>query len=205
MPADPIRLQELLDDFRVDEVLSLVTVEEIAQAWLSYHARQHIPGVEDDDQDWWAVELLMDPRFSADEERIRTTLDLLIERAPSDEVLGVAAAGPLEDFLSADEDRLRWVERRAEESLRFREALQRVWVSDLPLDAFMRIEQASGTELARRNENVVIDVVPGDLPGTVHIQRNGVTVEEIETEPDQVDAMIERLRRSLPPESPPLG
>ncbi len=205
MPADPMHLQELLDSFRVDQLLSLVTLEEIVQAWCQYQTRPHIAGVEDEDPDWWAVELLMDSRFQSDEQRLRATLDLLIERAPDDDVLAVAAAGPLEDFLSLPkEDRLRWVEERAVESPRFRQALQRVWVWNLPGDALARIEQAAGAPLARPDETVVIEIVPGDLPGTVHIKRNGETVDEIETEPDGVAAMIDLIRRTVPShEDPP--
>ena len=206
MQADPTHLQELLDSFRVEELLSLVTLEEIVQAWCQYQMRPHIPGVEDEDPDWWAVELLMDSCFQSDEQRLRTTLDLLIDRAPNDDVLAVAAAGPLEDFLRADEDRLRWIERHAEESPRFRQALQRVWVWNLPSDAFARIEQAAGAPLARPDETVVVEVVPGDLSGTVHIKRNGETVDEIETEPSGVEAMINLVRRNIPSqEDPPSG
>jgi hypothetical protein len=203
MPADPKHLQELLDNFQVDELLSLVTLEEIADAWCRYQTRPHVSGVEDEDPDWWAVELLMDSHFHADEQRVRTTLDLLIERAQDDDVLGVAAAGPLEDFLTADEDRLRWIEQRAAESLRFRQALRHVWVWRLPSEAFARIEEAAGQPLARPEGDVVIEVVPGDLPGTVHIKRNGVTVDELETEPDHVEATIDLLRRSIPSQEAP--
>jgi hypothetical protein len=208
MQADPKHLQELLDSFRVDQLLSLVTLEEIAQAWCRYQTRPHIPGAEDEDPDWWAIELLMDSRFQSDEQRLRTTLDLLIELAPNDDVLGVAAAGPLEDFLKAfpEENRLRWVEQRAVESDRFRQALQWVWVWNLPPDAFARIEEAAGAPLTRPDETVVIEVVPGDLPGTVHIKRNGETVDEIETEPNGVEAMINLIRRNIPSqEDPPSG
>ena len=49
MNADPKQLQELLDDFRIDELLSLVSLEEIAAAWCGYHTRPHISGIEDED------------------------------------------------------------------------------------------------------------------------------------------------------------
>jgi hypothetical protein len=197
--ADPKQLEELLDNDRVDELLALVTIEEIADAWCRYQLRPHIDGVEDEDPDWWAVELLMTGSYlDTDERRVRAVLDLVIDRAPDDDVLAVAAAGPLEDFvMEADEDRLQWIERRAEESARFRQALQRVWVWRLPPALFARVERAAGTPLARPDEDVVIEVVPGDLPGTVHIKRNGVTVDEMETEPDEVEGMIDLLRRFI--------
>jgi hypothetical protein len=197
MPADPKHLQELLDDFRVDELLSLVTLEEIADAWCRYQTRPQIAGVQDEDPDWWAVELLMDSDFLSDERRVRQTLILLINQAPSEDVLGVVAAGPLENFVAEDEDRLSWIEEQAKESPRFRGALQRAYLWHLPAQAFARLEQAAGGELPRPSEGVVIEIAAGDLPGTIHIRRNGIIVEEIETEPDQVDGMIDRLRRHL--------
>jgi hypothetical protein len=95
MQADPGQLQELLDDFRVDELLALVTLEEIADSWCRYQGRPHINGVEDEDPDWWAVELLMDSCFLSDEQRLRSTLDLLLERAEDEGAFGAFAAGPL--------------------------------------------------------------------------------------------------------------
>ena len=96
----------------MDELLSLVALEEIADAWCRYQNRFHIDGVEDEDRDLWAVELLMDHSFWSEESRVRAILDLLIDRAPDDDVLGIVAADPLEDFVkSADEAQLRWIER----------------------------------------------------------------------------------------------
>jgi len=197
MTADPKHLQELLTGFRVDELLPLVTLEEIADAWCRYQTRPHITGVEDEDPDWWAVELVMDSRFGAEEPRLRGILNLLIDRAPDDKVLSVVAAGPLEDFITTDEDRLRWIERRADESPRFREALRGVWVWELPPDTFARVERAAGAPLARPKADVVVDVVPGELPGTVHITRDGETAAELETEPGGVEAMIDLIKRYL--------
>ncbi len=44
---------------------------------------------------------------------------------------------------------------------------------------------------------VVIELVPGDLPGTVHIKRDGATVDDIETEPNDVEGMIDLLRHRV--------
>lgn len=49
MAPDPERLQQLLDDFRIDELLSLVTLEEIADAWCRYQMHPHVDGVEDEE------------------------------------------------------------------------------------------------------------------------------------------------------------
>ena len=128
MEADPRELEELVLEGQVAKLLSLVTLEQVAAAWCGYHARTHFPGVEDDDPDWWAVDLLLSGEFWSDELRVRTVIDLLVERAPDDRVLGGVGAGPLEDFISDNEDRLVWIEGRAAASARFREALGHVWI-----------------------------------------------------------------------------
>jgi hypothetical protein len=190
-------LVELIMFDDLDELFSLVTLEEAATAWCNYTSRTHIPGVEDEDPDYWASFLLTDPDFSDDDGRMRQILDLLVDRAPTDEVLEVVGAGPLEDFVKGyTDDRLAWIEQRAAESPRFRLALTKVWIWSLSPDVFARVEQAAGVPLARASADVQLDIVPGDLPGTVHITVNGVTVSELETEPEFVDSTIERLKDS---------
>ncbi|HEY3550835.1 MAG TPA: hypothetical protein VGK69_07270 [Gaiellaceae bacterium] len=180
MAPDPERLQQLLDDFRIDELLSLVTLEEIADAWCRYQMHPHVDGVEDEDPDWWAVELLMTSELWSDEARLRTTLDLIIDRADEEGIFGVFAAGPLEDFAKDyNEDRLVWIEARAGASSRFRDALRRIWVWSLPPEVFGRIERAAGAPLPVPKERVEIDAVPGELPGTIQITKDGVVVDEV--------------------------
>jgi hypothetical protein len=207
MTPDPKRLEQLMDEFRVDEPLALVTLEEIADAWCRYQTRPHIDGVEDEDPDWWAVELLMDSTFESDEARVRAVLDLILDRADQEEVFGVFAAGPLEEFVKdCDEDRLVWIEKRAAESSRFREALQRIWIWPLPPEVFERVERAAGAPLPVPREHVEIDAVPGELPGTVQITRDGVVVDEIDELEDEaaefadlLKYMIEQARNKQPP------
>ena len=92
----------------------------------------------------------MDADSWPDEARIRSVITLIVERSENDEVLEVAGAGPLEDFVkSYTEDRLAWIERSAGESLRFRKALQNVWIWRVaPPDVFARVERAAGAPLA---------------------------------------------------------
>jgi hypothetical protein len=201
MAPDSKRLEELILYGKVDEALSLVTLEEIADAWCRYQTRPHVVGVDDDDPDWWAVELLMVGGFWSDELRVRAVLDLLVDRAQDDDVIEVVGAGPLEDFVKDyDEDRLVWIERRAASSARFRQALAHVWIWSLEPDVFARVERAAGVPLARPDASEVVrtEIVPGDLPGTIHIKRNGLTVAEIESDPEHVDDMIELLKQHSP-------
>jgi hypothetical protein len=193
MAADPRELEELIMEGQIARLLSVVTLEEVADAWCSYHTRTHFPGVEDDDSDWWAVDLLLDGEFWSDELRVRTVINLLVERARDDRVLAVVGAGPLEDFISDDEDRLIWIERRAAASARFRDALRHVWISKLGPNVFARVERAAGEELARPSNKV--EVVPGELPGTIHVKVNGELVQETETDVEHVEKLVRHLRR----------
>jgi len=191
MAADSQRLEKLIILGEIQKVLSEFTLEEVADAWCRYQARPHLAGFEDDDPDWWGVFLLTDPDFWTDELRVRTVIDLLVERATGDEVLGAIGAGPLEDFISDDEHGLVWIEQRAAASDRFREALRHVWIWRLSPEAFERIELAAGQELARPANEV--EIVPGDLSGTVHVKVNGETALEFETDHDRVDDLIDIL------------
>ncbi len=57
---------------------------------------------------------------------MQAILDRILEQADSEDVFGMFAAGPLEAFIEDAESRLEWIERRAAESPRFKEALSRV-------------------------------------------------------------------------------
>lgn len=129
------------------------------------------------------------------ESRHRALLDLLVDRVPNDHVLGVVGADPLEDFINAAEDRLAWIEQRAASSARFKETLAAVWIWHLPSDAFERVERAAGVPLVQSHGDANLDIVLGDLPGTIHITNDGITVSEIETEPDRVPYMIEFFKK----------
>lgn len=197
MDADPEHFVELLDNFRVDELLALVTLEEIADAWCAFQLRYDSHEITDEDPDWWSVELLMDSTFMSDEARLRAVLDLILDRATEEAIFGVFAAGPLEDFVSGyDDDRLAWIEQRAAESPRFRQALQRIWIWSLPPEVFARVERAAGAPLAVPTGEVELDVVPGELPGTVQITRNGAIVDEIDGL-DDVDAFAAFLKGQM--------
>jgi hypothetical protein len=94
MSVDPAYLEELVDSNEFDRLFELVTVEESAQTWCSYQQREH-DNDEEFDPDWWAVQLMMDIE---QEDRRRELLARIVALAPNDNVLGVAGAGPLEDF-----------------------------------------------------------------------------------------------------------
>ena len=124
----------------------------------------------EEDPDEWAILLILHPDLP--EDRYREMLIRVVELAPDDEVLGVAGAGPLEDFAAgcgewtgryeiagvdlpeivrntgAEEDRLHWVEQQAAASEKFRKALGHVWVKNhLDAATVARLERAAGVEL----------------------------------------------------------
>jgi hypothetical protein len=143
---DPRLLEDLLTEGRADEVLSMVSLRETAEAWCRYHTRPHTDG-EEFDPDWWAVDLLRGSNFADDTARFREAILLTVEVAPSDEVLAVIGATFLEVVVWGGEDWLQWIERAASESARFRTALANVWIEELGPDAFLRIQAAAQTEL----------------------------------------------------------
>lgn len=197
MAADREQLNELALDRDLNALLELFTLEDIADTWCRYQARPHIYEVDEEDPDEWAMLLLADIDGIEDEPNVRALLDLLVERAPNDDVVEMVGASPLEAFIKGhDEDRLVWIEQRAATSARFRQALARVWIWSLAPDVFARVERAAGVALNRATDDV-IDIVAGDLPGTIHVTRNGFTVSEIETEPEFVNDTIARLKRDL--------
>jgi len=101
------------------------------------------------DFDFWAWETVMDLVKNAPVEAWPLILDL-VEKAPDDKVLGVIAAGEIEDFIMAHApafiDR---IEAEARSNGRFKEALAGVWIMRLQPDLFDRVEKAAGVPLRR--------------------------------------------------------
>jgi hypothetical protein len=131
----------LLEDLRIDEVLQIVTPQEVAETWMRYQ-RDH------QESDRWADWLWMERTWWADEARVRDGILRLVELAVSEEDYCDIAASILEDFATDDESRLDWIERQAAASDRFRLAMRDMWVWRLPDQAFRRVERAAGVELA---------------------------------------------------------
>src|SRR6266508_2262139 len=109
-------MQRLLDEFRVTEVFERATLREIAEAWCAYQATK-------DDQYSWAVELMWTDAYLSDRTRREQLIELIVEVAPTDDVLGIAGAGPLEDAIYDADECVAWLEARASKSSRFRQAL----------------------------------------------------------------------------------
>ena len=143
MPYDAGEMQRLLDEFREAEVFERASLREIAKAWCAYQATK-------DDQYWWAVALLWTDAYLGDRTRREQLIELIVEVAPTDDVLGIAAAGPLEDAIYDADECVAWLEGRTTSSSRFRQALGQVWIwRQVSPERFAQIERATGRPLAR--------------------------------------------------------
>src|ERR1700704_2314712 len=103
------RLEAMTRDARLDDFLAEVSLAEIAEAWVCYTSRSADSSYDDD---WWAIEFWLSRGLGYQREDVaREGLLALVAAAP-DELLGHVGAGPFEDFICADEDRIAWIERQ---------------------------------------------------------------------------------------------
>jgi hypothetical protein len=151
------QVQRLVEEEKLGELLSLVALEEVADAWWRYMVRSQAlqsqgRSAADDrwenDPDSWAIRLWFGNAIHEREDTVRQFLRLLAERAPVEGDLRDLGAGPVEDFVCDDEERLLWIEEEAARSPNFRKALANVWVWQLPPEVFLRLEGAAGAPLA---------------------------------------------------------
>jgi hypothetical protein len=136
-------LDGLAADERVDEVLRLVSKQEIAETWMRYHREKR-------DSDWWAVHLWMTKPWWSDEARVRDGIIRLVDLAETEDDFAIIAAAVMEVFVCDDVSRLHWIERQAASSEAFRRAMRTIWVWELPDRAFRRMERAAGVRLLDR-------------------------------------------------------
>lgn len=144
MPFDPSQLEIVLPE-DAERIFESVSLHEIAEAWCAYQ-------VTSDDRYWWAVCVMWSEPYLENRDRRERLIELLVEAAPNDDVLGVAAAGPLEDAIYDADECVAWLEARARNSPRFKQALGMVWIwNQVSTERFARIERAAGTALPRPN------------------------------------------------------
>jgi len=94
---------------------------------------------------WWAVEKFMSPLpdGTSSEDCWVTILEVL-SRKPPDSVLGVLAAGPLEDLIDYyGPEFIERIETEARRNASFRHLLGGVWESSTP-DVWARVQKAQG-------------------------------------------------------------
>lgn len=142
MSFDPSQLDVSREE-HVAEIFWRLSLDEIAQAWCDYHLTE-------DERYWWAVSLMWSDTYLSERGRREKLIERLIEVAPNDDVLGVAAAGPLEDAIYDSDECVSWLEARATASQRFRQALGEAWIwRAVSPERFARIERAARRPLPR--------------------------------------------------------
>ena len=141
-------LEALVLDERLDQLFTMVTFDDVAAAWCRYHESKN-SAIEDKDPNWWAVNLFFTQEIFRRGDLYRALLLKIVEHA-SDAVLGDIGAGPLENFVSDDEDDLRWLEQECSTNPGFRKALSGVWCDTFVSEATMRrLDAAAGTPVGR--------------------------------------------------------
>ena len=146
-------LEHLAETDAIDALLDLVSLTDIADALLTYYRSQE--QMHDGTRDrataavtQWAQAVSCSTTWWGDRHRIRTWLDLLIERATSDWELAMVAAGPLGDFVRNDPDELRWLEERLRRSAAYRRTIRHAWIwNQVPAAVLERFEQLAGVPL----------------------------------------------------------
>jgi uncharacterized protein DUF6869 len=142
MTFDPSQL-EMVETEDAERIFEAFSLTEIAEAWFAYQMTK-------DDRYWWAADLMWSDPYLHDRDRRERFVELLIETAPNEDLLGSAAAGPLEDAIYDADECVSWLEDRAANSARFRQALGMVWIAgQVSAERFARIEQAAGRALPR--------------------------------------------------------
>jgi hypothetical protein len=140
-------LAALVDEKRLDDLLAAATLDDVAEAWACFVERNANTS---EDPDWWAVEFWLSSGLAFDREDVARAGLLALVAAVPDDLLAHVGAGPLENFIEPDTDRLDWIERQAAMSERFRHALANVQVWGFEQDwVCSRLEHAAGVPLAR--------------------------------------------------------
>jgi hypothetical protein len=138
-------LPDPLDDDYLDRLLNTVTLDDIAAAWCRHNSELG-KGIED--PDWWAVDFVLSSDLESNRDLHRATLLKLFEHADSEDLIACVGAGPLEDFISEDEDDLQWLEAQAASNVKLRSALGGVWIR-VSEPTFERLDRAAGRRLRR--------------------------------------------------------
>lgn len=140
--------EHLIMQGHLDAVLQRVSVDEVAEAWCRYTARSSDePG--DDDPDWWAISFAMTAGMEG-HPVVKPLLLALVDAAPDERAVGRIGAGPLEDFISDNEDDLVWLESQAASRPKLANAVRGSWVAGSVSESTLaRLDRIAGEPLDR--------------------------------------------------------
>ena len=148
MAGQSEHLQALVLEEDLDALFALVSLDDVAAAWCRYQNTSHTSD-DDDDPDWWAVDLFFTTEIFRRIDVYRSLLLKLVEHA-DESVLGNIGAGPLESFVCDDPDHLQWLESHCASNPKLRVALAGVWCSnDVSAETLARLDRAAGQPLPR--------------------------------------------------------
>lgn len=122
-------ISRALDEFP-GGTMAVVSLDDIAAAWCR-NADAATPARGETGPDFWAWDLFYERDFRRRRTVLRSLIVKLVEHA-NDWALDVVGAGPIEDFLSHDEDDLQWIERECARSEKFRRAVRGALWPDTP-------------------------------------------------------------------------
>ena len=123
--------------------MNSTTIKEWATAYIALQLDSTRPL--DDHPQFWAAEQFMFPGTSANAEDCWAAILEVLSRSPPESVIGILAAGPLEDLIdAAGPDFIERIELQARRDSAFRHLLGGVWESSTP-DIWARIQGARGS------------------------------------------------------------
>ena len=121
--------------------MSSIDVGEWADAYIEAQLDPDLLKGDGDHPLWWAVERSMFCAREAHGEELWLFVLAVTSKAPCDKVLGVLAAGPLEELIAyAGNDFIDRIETEARRSPAFRHVLGGVWQNSTPDDIWRRVE-----------------------------------------------------------------
>jgi hypothetical protein len=145
--VDREAIDALLRQNRVADILTVVPMDEVAQAWVAYH----IGPKSLDDPNYWAGQVADAPNIDWPGDLLRQFIAKVVEVAP-DEALSAVGWGLLDKFLEFDEESVDWLVEQAAASRRFRQALSHLRgfnLDEASDEAVEQLERAAGAPLPR--------------------------------------------------------
>lgn len=116
-------------------------LNKIVGSWIAGQEAEH--GAPEHDSNWWAISQVMDWSLEGEAELLWKFILLAYQRAISDKVIAVLAAGPLEDLLARHGplyiDR---VEQLAKDDEQFNMLLGGVWRNSMTNEVWRRVQAA---------------------------------------------------------------